>query len=165
MSDLDGKARLEVAGKVAEFDVLQGTDGTPAIDVATLMRQTGHTALDYGFVNTSATKSAITFIDGDKGILRYRGYPIEQLAKHSSYLETAWLLIYGELPSESELSDFDNRIRRHTLLHEDLKRFFTALPHSAHPMSVLSAATAALSTYYENESDPVSYTHLRAHET
>ena len=160
MSDLDGKARLEVAGKVAEFDVLQGTDGTPAIDVATLMRQTGHTALDYGFVNTSATKSAITFIDGDKGILRYRGYPIEQLAKHSSYLETAWLLIYGELPSESELSDFDNRIRRHTLLHEDLKRFFTALPHSAHPMSVLSAATAALSTYYENESDPSNPEHV-----
>lgn len=147
-------ARLTVAENTAELPVLTGTDGAPSIDVSALTRQTGHTTLDYGFVNTAATKSAITFIDGDEGILRYRGYPIEQLAKNSTYLEVAWLLIYGELPSASELEDFDNRIRRHTLLHEDLKRFFSALPHTAHPMSVLSAATAALSTYYENQSDP-----------
>jgi len=147
-------ARLTVAEHTAELPVLTGTDGAPSIDVSSLTRQTGHTTLDYGFVNTAATKSAITFIDGDEGILRYRGYPIEQLAKNSTYLEVAWLLIYGELPSASELEDFDNRIRRHTLLHEDLKRFFSALPHTAHPMSVLSAATAALSTYYENQSDP-----------
>jgi citrate synthase len=147
-------ARLTVAEHTAELPVLTGTDGVPSIDVSSLTRQTGHTTLDYGFVNTAATKSAVTFIDGDEGILRYRGYPIEQLAKNSTYLEVAWLLIYGELPSASELEDFDNRIRRHTLLHEDLKRFFSALPHTAHPMSVLSAATAALSTYYENQSDP-----------
>ncbi|MDY0828829.1 citrate synthase [Microbacterium sp. BG28] len=147
-------ARLTVAEHTAELPVLTGTDGAPSIDVSSLTRQTGHTTLDYGFVNTAATKSAVTFIDGDEGILRYRGYPIEQLAKNSTYLEVAWLLIYGELPSASELEDFDNRIRRHTLLHEDLKRFFSALPHTAHPMSVLSAATAALSTYYENQSDP-----------
>lgn len=147
-------ARLTVAEHTAELPVLTGTDGAPSIDVSSLTRQSGHTTLDYGFVNTAATKSAITFIDGDEGILRYRGYPIEQLAKNSTYLEVAWLLIYGELPSASELEDFDNRIRRHTLLHEDLKRFFSALPHTAHPMSVLSAATAALSTYYENQSDP-----------
>ncbi len=147
-------ARLTVAEHTAQLPVLTGTDGAPSIDVSSLTRQTGHTTLDYGFVNTAATKSAVTFIDGDEGILRYRGYPIGQLAKNSTYLEVAWLLIYGELPSASELEDFDNRIRRHTLLHEDLKRFFSALPHTAHPMSVLSAATAALSTYYENQSDP-----------
>ena len=137
MSDLDGKARLEVAGKVAEFDVLQGTDGTPAIDVATLMRQTGHTALDYGFVNTSATKSAITFIDGDKGILRYRGYPIEELAEHSNFLETAYLLIYGELPTREQYEDFQHRITTHTMVHEDIKLFFNGFPRSAHPMPCL----------------------------
>jgi len=113
------------------------------------MKQTGFTTLDQGFVNTASTKSAITYIDGDAGILRYRGYPIEAVAKNSTYLEVAWLLIYGELPSASELSEFDERIRRHTLLHEDLRRFFDALPHNAHPMSVLSSAVSALSTYYE----------------
>src|SRR5690606_21403052 len=95
-----------------------------------------------------------TYIDGDEGILRYRGYPIEQLAKNSTYLEVAWLLLYGALPTPDELAEFDTRIRRHTLLHEDLKRFFSALPHTAHPMSVLSSAVSALSTYYEHESDP-----------
>ncbi|MEV7693360.1 citrate synthase [Microbacterium sp. NPDC089189] len=145
---------LTVGDRTAELPVLAGTDGASSIDISTLTRQSGHTTLDYGFVNTAATKSAITYIDGDQGILRYRGYPIEQIAKNSTYLEVAWLLIYGELPSASELEEFDTRIRRHTLLHEDLKRFFSALPHTAHPMSVLSAATAALSTYYEHQSDP-----------
>ena len=154
------KATLSVGGTTAEFPVLRGTDGIPSIDVASLTRQTGHTTLDYGFVNTASTKSNITFIDGDQGILRYRGYPIEQLAQHSTYLEVAWLLIYGELPSASELAEFDERIRRHTLLHEDLKRFFSSLPPTAHPMSVLSAATAALSTYYESESDPHNPEHV-----
>ncbi|WJL95941.1 citrate synthase [Microbacterium sp. ET2] len=154
------KATFTVGERTAEFPVLAGTDGIPSVDISTFMRQTGHTTLDYGFVNTSATKSAITFIDGDKGILRYRGYPIEQLAKNSTYLEVAWLLIYGELPTADQLAEFDNRIRRHTLLHEDLKRFFSALPHTAHPMSVLSAATAALSTYYERESDPNNPEHV-----
>jgi citrate synthase len=153
-------ATLTVGDRTATLPVLHGTDGASSIDVSTLTRQTGHTALDYGFVNTAATKSAITYIDGDQGILRYRGYPIEQLAKNSTYLEIAWLLIYGELPSASELDDFDTRIRRHTLLHEDLKRFFSALPHTAHPMSVLSAATAALSTYYEHQSDPHNPEHV-----
>jgi len=153
-------ATLTIAGRTAEFPLLRGTDGNPSIDVSTLTRQTGHTALDYGFVNTSATKSEITYIDGDQGILRYRGYPIEQLAKNSSYLEVAWLLLYGELPTASELSDFDDRIRRHTLLHEDLKHFFSALPHTAHPMSVLSSAVSALSTYYEGQTDPHNPEHV-----
>ena len=154
------KATLHVGDRTAEFPVVHGTDGIPSIDVSTLMRQTGHTALDYGFVNTAATKSAITYIDGDQGILRYRGYPIEQLAKNSTYLEVAWLLLYGELPSVDQLAEFDDKIRRHTLLHEDLKRFFSALPHTAHPMSVLSSAVSALSTYYENQSDPHNPEHV-----
>ena len=148
------KATLTIGDKTAVFPVLPGTDGLPSIDVSTFTRQTGHTALDYGFVNTAATTSAITYIDGDQGILRYRGYPIEQLATNSTYLEIAWLLLYGNLPSADELAGFDEKIRRHTLLHEDLKRFFSALPHTAHPMSVLSSAVSALSTYYEDSLDP-----------
>ncbi|WP_184240282.1 citrate synthase [Conyzicola lurida] len=143
------KATLHFPGGTAEFPVIRGVDGRDSIDISTFMKQTGFTTLDQGFVNTASTKSAITYIDGDAGILRYRGYPIEAVAKNSTYLETAWLLIYGELPSASELSEFDERIRRHTLLHEDLRRFFDALPHNAHPMSVLSSAVSALSTYYE----------------
>ncbi|HKT55756.1 MAG TPA: citrate synthase [Microbacterium sp.] len=154
------KATLTLNGKTVDLPVLHATDGTPSVDVSALTRATGHTALDYGFVNTAATKSAITFIDGDAGILRYRGYPIEQLAKNSTYLEVAWLLIYGELPTTSQLEEFDNNIRRHTLLHEDLKRFFSALPHTAHPMSVLSSAVSALSTYYEHQSDPHNPEHV-----
>jgi len=110
--------------------------------------------LDQGFVNTASTKSAITFIDGEQGVLRYRGYAIEDIAQHSTFLEVAWLLIYGELPSASELAEFDEKVRRHTLLHEDLKHLFEALPHSAHPMSVLSSAVSAMSTYYGDSLDP-----------
>jgi len=143
------KATLHFPGGTAEFPVIRGVDGRDSIDISTFMKQTGFTTLDQGFVNTASTKSAITYIDGDAGILRYRGYPIEAVAKNSTYLEVAWLLIYGELPSASELAEFDERIRRHTLLHEDLRRFFDALPHNAHPMSVLSSAVSALSTYYE----------------
>ncbi|MEV4688795.1 citrate synthase [Microbacterium sp. LWH3-1.2] len=154
------KATLTIGDSTAEFPLLRGTDGTPSVDLSTLTRQTGYTALDYGFVNTAATKSAITYIDGDEGVLRYRGYPIEQLAKNSTYLEVAWLLIYGELPSADQLAEFDEKIRRHTLLHEDLKRFFSALPHTAHPMSVLSSAVSALSTYYEHQSDPNNPEHV-----
>lgn len=154
------QATVTIGDRTAQLPVLQGTEGTPSVDFSTFTKQTGHTALDYGFVNTSATKSAITFIDGDEGILRYRGYPIEQIAKNSTYLEVAWLLLYGELPTADELAEWDEKIRRHTLLHEDLKRFFSALPHTAHPMSMLSAATAALSTYYEGQSDPNNPEHV-----
>jgi citrate synthase len=154
------KATLTIGDTSAEFPLLRGTDGSPSVDLSTLTRQTGYTALDYGFVNTAATKSAITYIDGDQGVLRYRGYPIEQLAKNSTYLEVAWLLIYGELPTADQLGEFDEKIRRHTLLHEDLKRFFSALPHTAHPMSVLSSAVSALSTYYEHQSDPNNPEHV-----
>ncbi|EIC06833.1 citrate synthase [Microbacterium laevaniformans] len=154
------KATVTVGDRTAELPILSGTAGAPSVDFSTFTKQTGYTSLDYGFVNTAATKSAITFIDGDQGILRYRGYPIEQLAKNSTYLEVAWLLLYGELPTADELGEWDDKIRHHTLLHEDLKRFFSSLPHTAHPMSVLSAATAALSTYYEGQSDPNNPEHV-----
>ena len=144
------KATLHFPGGSAEFPVIRGTDGQDSIDISTFMKQTGYTALDQGFVNTASTRSAITFIDGDKGILRYRGYAIEDVAKNSTYLEVAWLLIYGELPTADQLGEFDEKVRRHTLLHEDLRRFFDALPPNAHPMSVLSSAVSALSTYYED---------------
>ncbi|MEX1077720.1 MAG: citrate synthase [Homoserinimonas sp.] len=147
------KATLSFPGGSADFPILKGTDGADSIDLSTLTRQTGYTALDNGFVNTASTKSAITYIDGDKGILRYRGYAIEDIAKKSTYLESAWLLIHGELPTPSQLEEFEEKVRRHTLLHEDLRSFFSALPHNAHPMSVLSSAVSALSTYYEDSLD------------
>ena len=146
-------ATISYPGGTAEFPILQSTEGASAIDVSSLTGQTGLTALDQGFVNTASTKSAITFIDGDAGILRYRGYAIEDIAANSTYLEVAWLLIYGELPTAVELDRFEEKIRRHTLLHEDLRRFFDALPHSAHPMSVLSCAVGALGTFYEDSLD------------
>ena len=152
--------QLTGAGLNAELPLVHGTDGAPAIDLSTLNRQTGVNTLDYGFVNTAATRSAITYIDGNEGILRYRGYPIEEVAKNSTYLEVAWLLIYGEIPTAEQLAEFDEKIRRHTLLHEDLKRFFSALPHTAHPMSVLSSAVSAMSTYYEDSSDPHNPEHV-----
>lgn len=144
-------------GGTAEFPILRAVEGPDAVDISSFMKQTGLTTLDNGFVNTSSTKSAITFINGNEGVLRYRGYPIEELAERSTFLEVAYLLIYGELPSKEQFETFADRIRRHTLLHEDLKRFFDALPSHAHPMSVLSSAVNALSTYYEDSlsvSDP-----------
>jgi len=146
------QATLHFPGGTAQFPILRGTDGASSIDISTFTKQTGYTTIDQGFVNTSSTKSAITYIDGDKGILRYRGYAIEDVATNSTYLESAYLLIYGNLPTADELGAFDEQIRRHTLLHEDLRRFFDGLPSTAHPMSVLSSAVSALSTYYEESS-------------
>jgi citrate synthase len=134
--------------------LVKSTEGNEGYDVSSLLKETGHVTLDVGFVNTASCRSAITFIDGDAGILRYRGYPIEQLAKSSSFLETSYLLIYGELPTAGELDAFDALIRRHTLLHEDLKRFFAGFPRDAHPMPVLSSAVSALSTFYQDTLDP-----------
>jgi citrate synthase len=143
-------ATVSYAGKTAELPIVPAVDGRSAIDISTIARDIGLNTLDGGFVNTASTKSAITYIDGDAGILRYRGYNIEDVAANSTYLETAWLLIYGELPSPTELDAFSEKIRRHTLLHEDMRHLFDALPHNAHPMSVLSAAVSALSTYYQD---------------
>ncbi|MER2137983.1 MAG: citrate synthase [Arthrobacter sp.] len=137
-----------------ELPRIAANEGNDGFDVSKLLKQTGTVTFDPGFMNTAATTSAITYIDGDAGILRYRGYPIEQLAKHSSFLETSYLLIYGNLPTPAELEAFDHRIRRHTLLHEDLKGFFGGFPRDAHPMPVLSSAVSALSTFYQDSLDP-----------
>ncbi len=136
------------------LDYAPATEGPGGIDVSRLLKQSGQVTLDNGFVNTAACESSVTYIDGDAGILRYRGYPIEQLAQHSSHLEAAYLLIYGELPNRVQLEDFTGRIQRHTLLHEDLRRFFDGFPRDAHPMAVLSSAVSALSTFYQDSLDP-----------
>jgi len=133
---------------------VQAVDGENGIDVSKLLSTTGVVALDPGFVNTASCTSEITFIDGDKGILRYRGYPIEQLAQQSSFVEVSYLLIYGELPSAEQLAAFTEELRVHTLLHEDLKNFFDGFPSDAHPMPVLSSAVSALSTFYQDSLDP-----------
>jgi citrate synthase len=130
------------------------TDGNDGLDISKLMSTTGAVALDGGFLNTASCSSAITFIDGDEGILRYRGYPIEQLAAQSTFSEVSYLLIYGHLPSATELADFENNVKRHTMLHEDLRRFFDGFPRDAHPMPVLSSAVSALSTFYQDSLDP-----------
>jgi citrate synthase len=147
-------ATISVAGVTAEFPIVPATDGHSAIDITKLGSLTGFNTLDHGFANTAATRSAITYIDGDKGILRYRGYPIEQLASKKSFTEVAYLLIYGELPSKADLDNFEEKISRHTLLHEDLKNLFHAMPVNAHPMSVLSAGVSALSTFYQDSLNP-----------
>jgi citrate synthase len=134
--------------------ISDATEGAAAFDVSKLMATTGLVTLDQGFGNTAACRSEITYIDGDAGILRYRGYPIDQLAESSTFLETSYLLIYGELPTQEQLSAFTNKVSRHTLLHEDLKRFFDGFPRDAHPMPVLSSAVSALSTFYQDSLDP-----------
>ncbi|MQA32133.1 citrate synthase [Modestobacter roseus] len=135
---------------------IPATEGAPGIDTSKLLSTTGRVALDIGFVNTASCTSEITYIDGDAGVLRYRGYPIDQLAGQASFLEVSYLLIYGELPTADQLEAFDQRIRRHTLLHEDLKQFFNGFPRDAHPMPVLSSAVSALSTFYQDSLDPFS---------
>jgi citrate synthase len=136
------------------LDVRDAVQGPPGVDINGLLKQTGHVTLDHGFMNTASCESAITYIDGDAGILRYRGYPIEQLAERSHFLEVAYLLIHGELPTPAELTAFTDEIRRHTLLHEEMRRFFDGFPRDAHPMPVLSAAVSALSTFYQDHLDP-----------
>jgi citrate synthase len=143
-------------GDGAELDlpVKTATEGSAGIEVTKLLSATGMVTLDPGFVNTAACSSEITYIDGDAGILRYRGYPIEQLAEKSSFLETSYLLIYGELPTDEQLNNFTQQITKHTLLHEDLKGFFDGFPRNAHPMPVLSSAVSALSTFYQDSLNP-----------
>jgi citrate synthase len=141
-------------GGSLELPILKAAEGSDSVELGPFLSKTGLTTFDGGFVNTAATKSAITYIDGDEGILRYRGIPIDQLAEKSTFIEVSYLLIYGELPSAQELEVFTDRIRRHTLLHEDLKRFFDGFPRNAHPMPVVSSAANALSAYYPDSLDP-----------
>ncbi|WP_038170567.1 citrate synthase [Tomitella biformata] len=150
----DQKAVLSYPGGEHSMNVVQATQGNHGIALGSMLADTGFVTLDGGFVNTASCKSAITYIDGDKGILRYRGYPIDELAGKSTFIEVSYLLIYGELPDATQLEDFTTRIRRHTLLHEDLKRFFDGFPRNAHPMPVVSSAVNALSAYYQDSLDP-----------
>ncbi len=153
-SETARRVRLSLDGRSIDLDVVQGTEQERGIDISRLRSETGLITLDPGYANTGSCRSDITFIDGEKGVLRYRGYPIEDLAVRSTYLETAWLLIKGDLPRREVLAGFEEEIRRHTMLHENFGRFFTALPKDAHPMPVCAAAVGALATFYQQpESD------------
>jgi len=141
---------VQFEGRSLRCPVVRGSEGELAIDVTRLRADLGVITLDPGYANTGACRSAITFIDGDKGILRYRGYPIEQLAEKSSFLEVAWLLIHGELPTAAQMKDLKHRVTHHTMLHENFRQFFHALPKDAHPMPVCAAAVGALATFYQD---------------
>ena len=156
----NGTIVLRFPGGEHPMTVTQASEGADGIALGKLLDTTGMVTLDPGFVNTASCCSAVAYIDGDAGILRYRGYPIEQLAEHSTFLETSYLLIYGELPSEAQLTTFTENIRQHTLLHEDLKNFFDGFPSDAHPMPVLSSAVSALSTFYQDSLDPFDQQHV-----
>ena len=145
---------LNFPGGTLDLPVVNSSEGENGLGISSLLNATGNVTLDPGFVNTASCTSAITYINGEEGILRYRGYPIEQLAEKSSFLETSYLLIYGELPTPAQLADFESLITQHTMLHEDLRRFFDGFPRDAHPMPVLSSAVSALSTFYQDSLDP-----------
>src|SRR5881275_3608277 len=146
--------QLNYAADSLALDPVDGTEEPFGLNISKLLPATGRVTYDPGFGNTASSTSEITYIDGDAGILRYRGYPIDQLAENSTFIETSYLLIHGELPTGGQLATFENNIRRHTLLHEDMKRFFDGFPSDAHPMPVLSSAVSALSTFYEGFLDP-----------
>jgi citrate synthase len=147
-------ARLQVDGKQLDLPIVVGSEQERGLDISKLLATTGCTTLDEGYANTGATSSQITFLDGDRGILRYRGYAIEDLAANCDFLEVAHLLIYGELPSEQKLQEFRGTILRHTMLHEEMRKFFGGFPRDAHPMAILSASVSALSTFYQDSLDP-----------
>ena len=147
-------ATVMVGGKTVSLPVVTGTENEKAIDISQLRKETSYITLDHGYMNTGSCVSAITFIDGEEGILRYRGYPIEQLAEQSTFTETAYLLIYGKLPTKSELDRFNTLLTRHSMIHEDMKRFFDGYPSTAHPMAILSAMVSSLSSYYPQALEP-----------
>jgi len=148
------KVELLVGGASLDLPVVPATEGNDGVVVSTLLRDTGLVTVDPGFMNTASCESKVTYIDGDAGILRYRGYPIDQLAKGSSFLEVAYLLINGELPTTDELAAFEDRVNRHTLVHEDFRTFMGTFPRGGHPMAIMSSAINALSTFYPESLDP-----------
>ncbi|MFN2561107.1 MAG: citrate/2-methylcitrate synthase, partial [Jatrophihabitans sp.] len=155
MSEAAAPVVLTAAGSdPLELAVRPAAEGSAGADIGKLLSSTGLVTYDPGFANTASCSSAITYIDGDAGILRYRGYPIDELAENSTFIEVSYLLIHGELPTADQLAAFEDNIRRHTLLHEDMKRFFDGFPSDAHPMPVLSSAVSALSTFYQDFLDP-----------
>ncbi|HXY57251.1 MAG TPA: citrate synthase [Methylocystis sp.] len=147
------KASLSIGDKTISLDVIEGSVGPKVIDIRPLYGETGMFTYDPGFTSTASCESKITYIDGDAGVLLYRGYPIEQLAEHGDFLETAYLLLYGELPTGAEKADFDYRITRHTMIHEQMARFFQAFRRDAHPMAVMVAAVGALSAFYHDSTN------------
>ncbi len=147
-------AELRIGDKTYELPIIEGSEGERAIDITKLRSQSGYITLDPGYANSGSCQSAITFINGEEGILRYRGISIEELAEHSTFVEVTYLLIYGRLPSQSELDVFGETIGRHTMLHEDFKKMYSALPKDAHPMAACSATVGALATFYPDSLDP-----------
>src|SRR5690606_1722150 len=147
-------ASISINGQSYDLPVITGTENEQGIDISKLRDTSGAITIDPGFKNTGATKSAITFLDGEQGILRYRGYPIEQLAEQSTFLEVAYLLIYGELPAADTLTDFRKKISRHTLIHEDMKKFFDGFPSKSHPMAQLSCLEGGLTAFYQKSLVP-----------
>jgi len=148
------KAELHYDGKVYELPIIEGTENETAIDISKLRQDAGIITLDRGFKNTGSTESAITFLDGEKGILRYRGYSIEDLAENASFLEVAFLLIYGELPNSEELDNFQEEVSKHTLVHEDVRAILDGFPSKSHPMGVLSSLVSSLTAFYPKSLDP-----------
>jgi citrate synthase len=141
-------------GKEIDLPVVVGTENERGLDISKLLASTGCVTLDEGFVNTGSTTSKITFLDGDRGILRYRGYPIEQLAEKCSFVEVCYLLLNGELPTNQQLDIFQNTLKRHTMLHEDMRLFYNGFPRDAHPMAILASVVGAMSTFYQDSLDP-----------
>ena len=153
-------AKLKTADHELEFPILEGSENEKALDISKLRGTTGLITIDEGYVNTGSTRSEITFLDGEKGVLRYRGYPIEDLASKCDFLEVCYLLIYGELPTNTELDDFQSSIRKHTMLHEDMRNFYNGFPRDAHPMATLSSVVSAMSTFYQDALDPSDPEHV-----
>ena len=151
----EAKATLTYEGGEVTVPVVDAAEGNRGLDFGNLRADTGFVSLDYGFANTAGTKSGVSFVDGAAGELRYRGYPIEQLAERSSFLEVAFLLFHGELPTDEQLEHYKSEITRHTLLNEEMKRLFDAFPRSAHPMAILASATNAMATFYPEYHNPI----------
>ncbi len=157
----DKVARLQLDGRDFTLPVVVGSAGEKAIDISTLRKDTGYITLDPGYMNTGATTSAITYIDGDLGSLLYRGYAVQELAQHCDFVEVSYLLIYGELPTPRQLEEFRSSIRQHTMLHEDIRSFYSGFPRDAHPMAILSSVVSALSTFYQDSLNPKDPQHIK----
>ncbi|MEX2111966.1 MAG: citrate synthase [Pirellulales bacterium] len=151
MSDV---AKLRIAGQEIDLSVVVGSENEHALDISKLRAETGYITLDEGYVNTGSTTSSITYLDGENGILRYRGYPVEVIAQQCDFVETSYLLIYGELPNEEQLHKFRTSLRRHTMIHEEMRSFYDGFPRDAHPMAILSSVVGALSTFYQDSLNP-----------
>ncbi len=153
-------AKLNCGDIELEIPVIEGTENEKALDISPLRRQTGLITLDEGYVNTGSTRSSITFLNGEKGVLRYRGYAIEDLAQKCDFVEVCYLLIYGDLPNQEQLEEFRSAIRSHTMLHEDMRMFYNGFPRDAHPMAMLSSVVSAMSTFYQDALDPANPEHV-----